>query len=279
MQVICDSAAKCCSRAPVPAKLWRKPGNKPRKVFLTFCRCRLIIAADGFPSHIPTVDLPESPALPSSHIVSSAHAAAGAECSLLSPHPFPAPSSSPPFCTCVPSWDPPGSGSVLSARGGSASAVGWDGFHPHGISLPFPSFEAPQQALSSCPALLGAPVLTRAWQRACTAAGKAAGVWRGEWCFLGKMQLCWEGFVMVRAHKECWKWGRKKHCLTPRRSFSSLPKMTESPLATVSSHFTPVFSAPFFPCLFLPSLMRLMGYCIDYQSGGRMEIQPPSPAV
>lgn len=80
-------------------------------------------------------------------------------------------------------------------------------------------------------------------------------------CSSAGMGLSWLG-----EHKECWKWGRKKYCLTPRRSFSSLPKMTESPLATVSSHFSCVFSAPSFPCLFLPSQMRLMGYCKNCQS-------------
>lgn len=68
----------------------------------------------------------------------------------------------------------------------------------------------------------------------------------GGSCFLRKMQLCWEGFVMLRGHTECWKWGRKKYCLTPRRSFSSLSKMTESPLATVSSHFSFSLLCPLF---------------------------------
>lgn len=65
--------------------------------------------------------------------------------------------------------------------------------------------------------------------------------------FVRRIQLCWEGFVMVRGPKECWKWSRKKYCLTPRRSFSSFPKMTESPLAKILPTSAVSSLPPLFP--------------------------------
>lgn len=248
-------------------------------VFIIFCRCRHITAADGFPSHIPTVDLPETPALPSCHTVSSAHTAAGAEHSVLAPHPLPAPPHhpdpvpvSPPGTPCI--WLTPECSWQCQCRGMASTPTEFPFLctvvNPRGSSAR--ALLMPSSSWCSCACKSLAESL-HSCRKSCRSLEEVTRVFSGRCSSTGK------GLSWLRGHKECWKWGREKYCLTPQRSFSSLPKMTESPLATFSSHFSCVFSAPSFPCLFLPSRMRLMGYCIDCQSRGRMEIQPPSPTV
>lgn len=93
-------------------------------VFIMFCRCRLIRAANRFFSYSPAVELVETPALPGTRIASSAHAAAGAERSLLAPHPFPFLSASVLYACPLFGSGPLVSDLLLSVHDGSANAVG-----------------------------------------------------------------------------------------------------------------------------------------------------------